>query len=312
LCTGTSRCSAFCRLDKWPHIWNSSFTKGKTDDADSPTVYLRPECYYSPEVLKNQEFKFVFASDVYLFAIFCYEVIEGRLALFARGQNTAAMKKLMIAGDRLQWTAAAAQQQLVEAMWSDCPEARAAFEEVVQSLEDERVWFPGTDVAAFYRSKGDINASNRFHSSRPVANRSWVNRVPSLRRIEEDLQCLGGDIVSVVVHLLFYVTVGSNAADQGTLEQLHRSSFAEAYCIDSARFLDNAREFSAESLAELMGFGFTPLTGAIVDESDLVVGELIGHETFWVVYKGTQTSRQLAVVVKKLKPNFHGARQADN
>jgi hypothetical protein len=145
-------------------------------------------------------------------------------------------------------------------------------------------------VAAFCHSKGDINVSNRFHPSRPVANRSWVNRVPSLRRIEEELPCLGGDIVSVVVHLLFYLTVGPNAADQRTLEQLHRSSFAEAYCIDSARFLDYAREFTAEFVRELTAFGLTPLTGAIVDGFDLVVGELIEHAAFGVVYKGTRTS----------------------
>jgi hypothetical protein len=70
-------------------------------------VHLRPERHYSQEVLKNQKFKFAFASDVYLFAIVCYEVIEGRLALFAGSRNTAAMKKFMIAGGCSQWTATA-------------------------------------------------------------------------------------------------------------------------------------------------------------------------------------------------------------
>jgi hypothetical protein len=72
--------------------------KGETNEADSLKVYLRPERHYSPEVLKNQEFKFAFASDIYLFAIFCHEVIEDHLALFVGGRNTAAMKKFMIAG----------------------------------------------------------------------------------------------------------------------------------------------------------------------------------------------------------------------
>jgi hypothetical protein len=167
-------------------------------------------------------------------------------------------------------------------------------------------------VAAFYHPKRDVNVSDRFRPSRPVTNRSWVNRVPSLGRIEEELPGLGGDIASMIVRLLFYVTAGPNAADQRTLEQLHRSSFAEAYCIDSARFLDSAREFTAEFVGELMAFGLTPLTGAIVDGSDLVVGELIGHEAFGVVCKGMQTSRRLEIVVKKLKPSFYDARQADN
>jgi hypothetical protein len=87
--------------------------KGETNEADSLKVYLRPERHYSLEVLKNQEFKFAFACDVYLLAIFCYEVIEGRVALFAGGRNTAVMKKFMIAGGCPQWTATAAQQELV-------------------------------------------------------------------------------------------------------------------------------------------------------------------------------------------------------
>jgi hypothetical protein len=142
-----------------------------------------------------------------------------------------------------------------------------------------------------------------------------VTHTSSLRRDEADLQRPGGDIVSVIVRALSYITADSNISQQGELERLLRSSLSQSGCIDPSMFADYAHIFLSglfPAPTRRSVFGLTPRTGTIIDLENLVSGELIGPYAKVFQCQLMQGSCARTVTVKKVTPSLQNGEEVSD
>jgi serine/threonine protein kinase len=159
--------------DKYPYIGN--FWRAKGDDHRDILLsdYLRPHIHHSPEVMDGKSF--TFESDVYSFAIFAYEVLEGHAAVFQGLPTAVDQKRFVWPGGRPAWRTVSADlkrpRDIMEQIWHQNPSCRLMFEQIVDFFERGEFWFPETDSIAFYLYKGYVDALVDFEDRRQSSSR---------------------------------------------------------------------------------------------------------------------------------------------
>jgi hypothetical protein len=180
-----------------PRIGNLSSTK---DAAEGVAQSLRIvfSFYQAPEMFNGEPL--TFASDVYSYAMLCYEILEASRAELP-GLKEAAARRAVVSGRRPAWKTKTSEpsllalRELVGQMWGANPGDRPPFQDIAHILEDDNNWLPGTDAAAFFRYKGFLDASEKFAEGKSVVAPGWITRASALRGFQE-LQSLTRDMRS--------------------------------------------------------------------------------------------------------------------
>jgi serine/threonine protein kinase len=259
--------SIFVDSQNRPKIDNLWFAKHQRKDNLPRSYRLALTPHHTPEVLAGVEA--TFESDVFSYAILCYEVIECRQALIAGVKSLTTICQRVLKGDRPTWKLASPEhREIVECMWCHSLRDRHNFEEIVRLFENGRLWLSGTNAADVYEHKGCLDEVDQSRPSDPIIDKKWVTNASSLRTIEGELQRFGSDVVSTIVRCFSDVM---QISDEMEPERLLISPFEEVKSIAPRRFDDYADRFLSDIPPQPRRsiFALTPLTAPIVHPADM-------------------------------------------
>lgn len=118
----------------------SDFGRSKCNEQDSRFYsVVAPPSWRAPEVFRDEEMvssAYTWSSDVYSFAMVCYEILSGDLPFQDTGMSFAELREAICDGMRPELPANCPEEllELIEECWATNPEERPAIAEVHQRL----------------------------------------------------------------------------------------------------------------------------------------------------------------------------------
>lgn len=140
------------------------FQKKNQKNTDQTQEIKGTPIYVSPEIWENNDYSS--AGDVYAFAFIVYEILTGKKPY--AGKTWMQIEKMVMSGKRpeIDFCPNDSYRDLIESCWSQCPDERPTFEQIVDELKNNADFITDTmdqEIFEDYVAKIDD-----FISSNPV------------------------------------------------------------------------------------------------------------------------------------------------
>lgn len=150
-----------------PHIADFGLSKENLTENEKQSGVMGTPHYMAPEINdKDKTYSYSFPADIFSLALLFYCLTEGKYympdidykKLKKNKQKRAAIIRLFLSGEMPEFSITPPNlRNLIERMWSVLPSQRPKIDEVCETLENPKYWFPNTNKEAVMSFKKELD-----------------------------------------------------------------------------------------------------------------------------------------------------------